>query len=271
MFSIVDDVTKRHTSSKMVSSHKGPPILAGRHSLTDREVYWLSDVFYRSAFYVAFLSWVICLAGPLLMLGIPIQFVTSTSAQTSDHVENTWDDENRKEWIWRHVRIFRESIQLRKMEMRDSASAFIIVACVLRMWPQTFSQIQLHSYAGRVIKRRNRVAQTTGPYLKKFRQGLRHLAEVTETLRLEKEKLARRRKKVYTKYSMAEETLLRDIRSKEKLIGFLRTQMQCQTLGLKEVTSSVKVSRDRLEVQREENKSILDQLEYFAQIAQFRS
>ncbi|XP_067650628.1 uncharacterized protein [Haliotis asinina] len=243
----------------MVSSHKGPPILAGRLSLTNPEVYWLSDVFYRSAFYVTLLSWVICLADPFLMLGIPMHFVTSTSTQSSDHMENTWDDETRKDWIWRHL-----------MEMRDTASVFMLVACILRIWPRTFSQIQLHSYAGRVMKRSNRVAQTTGPYLKKFRQGLRHLAEVTETLRLEKEKLARRRKKVYTKYSLAEETLLRDIRSKEKLIGFLRTQMQCQTLGLKEVTSSVKVSRDQLEVQREENKSILDQLEYFAHIAQFR-
>ncbi|XP_046340178.1 uncharacterized protein LOC124121262 [Haliotis rufescens] len=245
----------------MDANHKGPPILARTKALTDREVYWMSDVFYRSAFYVVLLSWVICLSGPLFMFGIPKLFMTSTDTQTSEHAEHTGDDGNRKEWIYRH---------LRKMEMRDTASAFIMVACVLRMWPRTFCRIQLYSYTGRVIRRRNRVAQTTGPYLKKFRQGLRHLADVTEILRLEKEKLTRRRKKVYTKYSIAEETILRDIRSKERLIGFLRTQMQCQTLGLKEVTSSVKVSRDRLEVQRDENKSIIDQLEYFAQIAQFR-
>ncbi|XP_041366625.1 uncharacterized protein LOC121381400 [Gigantopelta aegis] len=158
--------------------------------------------------------------------------------------------------------------------MRHGAACLTVLSYLVSFWPQL---IQLETLPQPetpeeppVIVKKSRAIQTNGPYLKRYRHGIRQLMHVQEVQHKQMKSVAMRRRKIWNRFSAMEKTSYKDIIAKEKLSGYLQTQILPLEQSALQAQQLVKVLREKLDQQREENKNIQEALDKYVNKNQLR-
>ncbi|KAK6166091.1 hypothetical protein SNE40_022862 [Patella caerulea] len=103
--------------------------------------------------------------------------------------------------------------------------------------------------------------QTTSTYHKKRRRTSKKLATLRDKTTRELKKIKLKQKKQCQRYWFKDENLRKDTRCKEMLIGGLEIKKSAMEAHMTQLQYYVTFSRDQLEMQRERNKIIQDNID----------